>query len=66
MWSALCGFEPLPHEIIDASAIKGADRGVMKLVGVPAAEFSLCLFQLNLRFRQGLAAVHLLRPCWGG
>jgi hypothetical protein len=32
MWSALCGFEPLPHEIIDASAIKGADRGVMKLV----------------------------------
>jgi hypothetical protein len=35
MWSALCGFEPLPHEIIDAGAIKGADRGVMKLVGLP-------------------------------
>jgi hypothetical protein len=37
MWSALCGFEPLPHEIIDASAIKGADRGVMKLVGLHVA-----------------------------
>jgi hypothetical protein len=34
MWSALCCFEPLPHEIIDASAIKGADRGIMKLVGM--------------------------------
>jgi hypothetical protein len=41
MWSALCGFEPLPHEIIDASAIKGADRGVMKLVGLPAADADL-------------------------
>jgi hypothetical protein len=32
MWSALCGFEPLPHEVVDISQIRGADRGVMKLV----------------------------------
>jgi hypothetical protein len=32
MWSALCGFEALPHEIIDVSQIRGVDRGVMKLV----------------------------------
>ncbi|KAF6257063.1 hypothetical protein COO60DRAFT_45158 [Scenedesmus sp. NREL 46B-D3] len=32
MWSALCGFEPLPHELLDASQIRGVDRGVMKLV----------------------------------
>ncbi|WIA44519.1 hypothetical protein OEZ86_007258 [Tetradesmus obliquus] len=32
MWSALCGFEPLPHELIDISTMRGVDRGVMKLV----------------------------------
>jgi hypothetical protein len=32
MWSALCGFEPLPHETVDISHIRGVDRGVMKLV----------------------------------
>ncbi|WIA24022.1 hypothetical protein OEZ85_013642 [Tetradesmus obliquus] len=31
MWSALCGFEPLPHELIDISTMRGVDRGVMKL-----------------------------------
>jgi hypothetical protein len=53
MWSALCGFEPLPHEIIDAGAIKGADRGVMKLVGWPAADVAL-----YLRLR------HVTALCW--
>jgi hypothetical protein len=43
-------FEPLPHEIIDASAIKGADRGVMKLVGLHVACILLaCVPYSNLR-----------------
>jgi hypothetical protein len=36
MWSALCGFEALPHKIIDVSQIRGVDRGVIKLVSAHA------------------------------
>jgi serine/threonine protein kinase len=32
VWSALCGFEPLPHEMTDVTQMRGAEKGVMKLV----------------------------------